>query len=152
MVEEYDSDFGEDIEEDDREEETEEQMDLQTDISEDMSPSPVRKDDLYSLFRWIISKKDSSKVGNLSVTELGMLDITVRDMQKIALIAESLGHRGFATFFRNQAEITLATSSSKDGWLPELFVSQRKIQQKSRRYNVQNLQPLPQKKKGLFKR
>lgn len=151
MVEEYDSDFGEDVEEDDRAEETEDQMDMQNDISEDMSPSPIQKDDLYSLFRWIISKKDSSKVGNLSITELGMLNMTVRDMQRIALISEGLGHKGFATFFRNQAEIILATSSSKDGWLPELFVSQRKIQQKSRRYNVQNLQPLP-KKKGLFKR
>jgi len=150
MVEEYDSEFGEDVAEDDSEELTEEQMDLQQDISEDMSPSSVKKDDLYSLFKWVISKKDSSKVGNLDVQELGMFNISVRDMQKIALIGYQFGHPGFAKYFANLAEITLATSSSKSGWLPELFVSQRKVQQKSRRYNVQNLQPLP-KKKGLFK-
>lgn len=151
MVEEYDSDFGEDVTEDDREEEAEEQSDTQQDISEDMFPSAIKKDDLYSLFWKVIKIRDSSKVGNLNPMELGMLNISVRDMQKIALIAYLLGHPGFAKYFADQAEIILATSSSKDGWLPELFVSNKKFQQKSRKYNIQNLQPLP-KKKGLFRR
>lgn len=152
MVEEYDSDFGEDIAEDDREEDAEEQMEIQQDISEDMSPSAVKKDDRYSLFKWVISKKDSSKVGNLNPTELGMLNISVRDMQKISLLGYTFDHPGFAKYFADQAEIILASSESKDGFLQRLFVSDMKEVKKSRKYNVENLQPIPPKKKGLFRR
>jgi len=150
MVEEYDSDFGEDVEADDVEEMAEDQMELQQDVIEGMSPSSVHREDRFSLFKWVISKKDSSKVANLDMTELGIFNISVRDMQRIALIGRIFGHKGFAKYFEDLAEIILATSESKEGFLQKLFVSDMKFQQKSRRYNVQNLQPIP-KKKGLFK-
>jgi len=148
MVEEYID--ANDYENDSIEDNTEDQMEMQHDLAEDVTPTVKGKYDLYSLFWKIIERSDSSKVGNLSKEELGMLDISVRDMQRIALLSRQLNHIGFAEFFEKQAEIVLATSSSKDGWLPELFVSQRKFTTKSRKYNIQNLQP-QQKKKGLFK-
>lgn len=151
MVEGNIATLGEDYEEDEQDEQLEDSMETQQEISDDISPGFSKADDLYSLFWRVINIEDSSKVGNLSKEELGLLDISVRDCQKIALLADSLGHPGFATFFRKQAEITLATSSSKDGWLPELFVSQKKFTQKQRKYNIQNLQPA-KKKKGLFKK
>jgi hypothetical protein len=61
-----------------------------------------------------VRTKQSSKVGNLDPkTELGMLDISVRDGQRIGLIADTLGHPGFGRFFDRQSEIILATSASK---------------------------------------
>ena len=148
MVEEY---FGEQIEEDIQEEEMEDQAEQQQEIYDDMSPSPQSKEDLYSLFWKVVKATDSSKIGNLSKEELGMLDLTVRDCQRIALIADKLGHPTFGKFFKAKGEIILATSASKDFALPNLFVSQQKFMTKTKKSgNIQNFQPQPKKKKGIF--
>jgi len=143
MVEEYD-----DIEEEER---LEDDVERQKEIYGEEAPIPKEKEDLYSLFKWIIAKLDSSKVGNLGEKELGMLNLTVRDCQKIHLLGETFKHPGFAKFFKAQGEIILATSASRKGWLPELFVTTQKRTTKAREFQVQALQPTPpKKKKGLF--
>ena len=134
----------------DTEEQAEDQQDLQDDVYGDTTPSYKDKDDLYTLFWKVVKTTESSKVGNLNKIEIGMLDISVRDCQKIALLARTLGHNGFANFFDRQAEIILATSASKEGWLPELFVSQKKFSTKSKGGNIANLGIQQPKKKGLF--
>jgi len=137
------------VEEDLEEEKLEEQAEQEQEAYSYPDP-PRQKDDLYSLFKWIIKKIDSSKIGNLNKEELGMLNISVRDCQKIALLADSLGHPAFGKFFKAQGEITLATSLSKKGHLVELFVTSQKKTFKSREFN---LPPQPQeKKKGIFRR
>jgi hypothetical protein len=139
--------------EDEVEEQMEDSAEQQQDIMEDLAPSPIRKDDLYSLFWKVIKIQDSSKVGHLSKEELGMFNISVRDLQKIKLLSYALGHKHFGDFWAKQAEIVLATSSSKDGWLPELFVSSKQQKTKSRRIGVnsQNLLNQSQPRRGLFK-
>lgn len=151
-------DYPEYIEEDysPEEEATDDAIENQAEISQeaysDTSPSYKEKDDLYSLFWKVVRTKESSKVGNLDPkTELGMLDISVRDNQRIALLAMTLGHPGFAKFFLSQGEIILSTSASKKGWLPELFVSQRKFSTKAKEIRAQNL-PQQQPRKSIFKR
>ena len=140
------------VAEEEQEDAMEDSADMQQDIMEDMAPSQRSKDDLYSLFWKVIKIRDSSKVGNLDKTELGMLNIAVRDLQKIKLLSYALGHKYFGDFWSDQAEIILATSSSKEGWLPELFVSNKQTKTKSRRYNVQNMLNQPQQqRRGLFK-
>ena len=149
MVEEY-NEIGNEIE-DMQEDEMEEQAEQQQEIYDDMSPTPQSKEDLYSLFWKVVKTNDSSKVGNLSKEELGSLDLTVRDCQRISLIAEKLGHPAFGKFFKAQGEITLATSSSKDASLVNLFISQQKFMTKTKKSgNIQNFQPQPKKKKGIF--
>jgi hypothetical protein len=119
----------------------------------DSTPQFSQKDDLFSLFWKVVKIKDSSKVGYLDKTELGQLDISVRDCQRIAEIARTLNKTGFAKFFDKQAEIILATSSSKDGFLPNLFVSQKKFSTKAKADNSANFHKGEvQKKKGLFGR
>ena len=142
--EEYEEDYAEDLEE--------EEAERQQESYDDQTPTYSPKDDLYSLFWKVVKSKESSKVGNLKKDELGMLDLSVRDCQKIALLARTLGHEGFAKFFAKQGEIILATSASREGWLPTLFVSQRKL--KARESSTQNLPQFqqPKKKKGLFRR
>lgn len=154
MVEEYeDYEYDEPVDEDaedEVEDQYEDSAEMQQDIMEDLSPTPRNKDDLYTLFWKVINIPDSSKVGNLNKDELGMLQISVRDLQRIRLLAYSLGHKYFGDFFGAQAEIILSTSSSKEGWLPELFVSSKSEKKKKRSYNVQNLVS-QQPKRSLFK-
>ena len=133
------------------EDEIEAQAEKQQEVYEDISPSPEKKDDLYSLFWKVVKTSNSSKVGNLSKEELGHLNMTVRDLQKIYLLGVTLKHEQFADFFLAQSEITLATSASKDGWLPELFVSQRKFTTKKRDRGLPpQFAPQEKKKWNLF--
>lgn len=109
----------------------EDQMDLQEDETEAREdaldyPSVNPNDSLFTLFRRVLGIKDSSKVGNLGKTELGELPITVRECQRIALLAELFNHKKFAKFFYDLSQITLRTSASKNGWFTELFVTQKK--------------------------
>lgn len=145
MVEENPDDFVED--------QMVEDAETQQEVYDDMGPAPKPKDDLYSLFWKVVKAKDSSKVGNVTKTELGLLDLTVRDCQRIALIGDALGHPDFGDFFADQGEITLATSASKEGWLAELFVSQKKFSAKRRDRPTEPVTtPSKKKKFNLFGR
>jgi hypothetical protein len=151
MVEEYPyNEITEELEDAQIEDQVEKQVEAQQEVYDDTSPVLKEKDDLYSLFWRVVKTTDSSKVGNLDKTELGMLNISVRDCQKIALLAVTLKHPGFAKFFLKQAEVILATSASKKGWLPELFVSQKKLTTKARELRQQVALTPTRKKKGLF--
>jgi hypothetical protein len=141
----------EDLQDEEIERQAERQADVHEDIYDDATtPGYEKKDDLYTLFWKVISLLDSSKTGNLDKTELGMLNISVRDCQRIALLADQLGHPGFANFFKAQAEIILATSSSKKGMLLDLFVSQKKL--RSRELTAPPPQQEKPRRKGLFRR
>ena len=110
----------------------EEEYDEEYDDEDDANvPNQKTKDDLFTLFKRVWKAPDSSKVANLSNQELGMLPMSVRDNQNMALLGETLNLKGFAKFFNNRAEITLKTSASKKGWFTELFVSQKKFTSKS---------------------
>ncbi len=111
-------------------------------------PTQKKKDSLYELFNKVLRLPDSSKVGNLSLAELGVLNISVREAQRIAVLAETFHHPKFGAFFRSQAEITLQTSASKKGWFVELFVSQKKFTSKS---SSQSFASIPQKQKSKWK-
>ena len=104
--------------------------------AQDNSPTYSKQEDLYSLFWKTIEMEDSSKVGNLDYKELGMLDIAVRDCQHIAQTARILEEAAFAKWMDEQAQIVLRTSSSKKGWLVELFVSAKRFASKERRLGI----------------
>jgi len=117
---------------------------------EDNSPTYTKPDDLYSLFWKVIKIKDSSKVGNLDKTELGMLDMSVRDCQNIATVAKLLGHNGFSSWMMQQGEIILKTSASKKGWLPELFVTAKRFASKEKRLGMPEFQSYQPEKKSFW--
>lgn len=94
-------------------------------------PDLKKKDDIFSLFRKVWKSPDSTKVANLSIQELGMLPMSVRDNMYLALLGETFNHKDLGNFFTGRAEIILATSMAKKGWFTELFVSQKKFTQKS---------------------
>ena len=144
MIEEYPSDT-------EAEDQAEEQAAEQQEYYEDTTPPPhVDKDDLYTLFWKTIGVKDSSKVGYLTGEELGMLPISVRDCQRIAVLADELGHPGFANYFKWQAQIILKTSASRGGWFTELFVSHKATRTK-RKEDIVLATPPPAPRKKKFR-
>ena len=99
-------------------------------------PIAKKPDSLFTLFKDVWRTSDSSKVANLEKDELGDLGISVRDCQRIALLAGVLHHKKFGSYFDEQGEITLSTSMSRKGWFVEMFVTTRKF---AHRGNIGNL-------------
>lgn len=125
-------------------------IEKQRDWGEDLTPAYEKKDDLFSLFWKMVNKADSSKIANLSKQELGMLNLPVRDCQKIALLATTLNHKGFAKFFLAQAEIISSTSLSKGGFLPQIVVTSRRVKAKDDRELPEALKQPAKKKRRFF--
>jgi len=94
-------------------------------------PGLKKKDDVFSLFKRVWKAPDSSKIANLSGQELGMLPMSVRGNQYLALLGETFNHTDLRDFFMGRSEIILSTSMAKKGWFTELFVSQKKFTSKS---------------------
>lgn len=109
--------------------------DYATEVQEEQQfgsyPNQVSRETIFTFFKHILGIKDSSKVGNLDKRELGMLDLSVRNCEYLAKLGGMLHNRAYNEFFMQKAEITLATSMSKKGWLPELVVSQKRYSQRS---------------------
>ena len=94
-------------------------------------PSPVPRESIFTFFRHILGIADSSKVANLDKRELGSLDLSVRNSEHLAKLGYMLHNKSYGDYFMGKAEITLATSMSKKGWLAELVVSQKKYSQRT---------------------
>jgi hypothetical protein len=107
------------------------QQELQEDQQFGSYPNATPRESIFTFFRHILGIKNSSKVANLDKRELGMLDLSVRNSEHLAGLGYMLHNKSYGDFFMNKAEITLATSMSKKGWLPELVVSQKKFNQRT---------------------
>ena len=94
-------------------------------------PGATPRESIFTFFRHILGIKDSSKVANLDRRELGMLDLSVRNSEHLAKLGKMLHNKSYDDFFMTKAEITLATSMAKKGWLSELVVSQKKFSQRT---------------------
>jgi len=94
-------------------------------------PGLKKKDDLYSLFKKVWRAPNSTKIANLSTQELGMLPMSVRGNQYLALLGTTFNHPDLADFFMGRSEIILATSMAKKGWFTGLFVTQKKFTSKA---------------------
>jgi hypothetical protein len=111
-------------------------------ISGMSSPTPEKKDSTLVLFRELIKADNSSKFGNLDMTELGKPSVAVRDQLDIANYLDAEGLTKIGDYFRKKAEITFATSLSKKGKLIDNIVTQIKKEQKT--------SASPEVKKGMF--
>lgn len=109
---------------------------------------PVQKEQqgLYQTLWKMITRKDSTKIANLQKVELGDCNITVRDAQHLKQLGITFNNPIYAMYYGGHGEITLATSMSRDGWLGELFISQKKMTTKSKKASS----PLTPQKWKLF--
>jgi len=106
------------------------------------SPQSPQKDSIFKFFREILQSTDSRKTGNLREQELGMLPNPVRQLLDVANYANAEGLIDVETYLKNKAEVILATSMSRKGFLAQLFVTQIKKEQK--------VGDPPPQKKGFF--
>lgn len=108
-------------------------------------PEAEEKADVISFFREIIRRAENIKTANLTNEEVGWARLPVRTNIDIANYCELMGMQGFSTVFEKDAQTTLGTSLSREGFLDKLAVTQKKESQTS----LQNLKGV-QKKKGWF--
>lgn len=85
------------------------------------------KSNIHSFFTNIIKAKSTTRVGNLSETELGHPKLPQRSLKELALISYDIINKPvWAKFFNDMAEIQTATSLSKDAILIKLSVTSKK--------------------------
>jgi hypothetical protein len=97
----------------------------------DNAPSQDEKQNVFTFLFNIATAKDTTKVGNLrddkDLNELGIPEMNVRGAKELALISEKImGNDFFKNYFLEEAEITLATSLSRNGFLVRSAVTQVK--------------------------
>jgi len=102
---------------------------------------------LYGLFKYTLKKPDSKRVSNLTNEELGSWNLSLRDCERIALIAETFHHPGVAKFFIKQSRIISDTAMSRKGWLTELFITSKKFASRESGSTISNLPQLSKKSK-----
>lgn len=95
-------------------------------------PKPFPKDTIFKFFRELLALKNNEKVGNLSTSELGQLGVTTRGYLELSNYCRAENMSRVAEYLDTKAQIILATSLSKKGFLPQLFVTQVRKEQKIR--------------------
>ena len=108
---------------------------------------PVPLGGLYGLFKDVSKQPDTKRVSNLTKEELGVWPLSVRDCERIALIAETFHHPGVAKFFMKQSRIITDTAMSKKGWFTELFITSKRFASRDSSSNIQNLPQYNKKSK-----
>lgn len=106
------------------------------------SPEPEKKDGVFKFFREILGLDESWKVGNLNNTEIGQPRHSIRKLLRIARYTNKEGLDEVSKYLRLEAAEIAATSMGRGGFLPQLFVTQIKKEQKIK-------EPTPQRK-GFF--
>jgi len=92
-------------------------------------PMQKEKASQWEFFNKILKLDDSIKVANLATDELK----AIRTLRSAALYADTMGLDIVAGFLIDEAEVILASSDSKDGFLIKMAVTQaKKIETKSR--------------------
>ena len=88
----------------------------------DNAPSPEEKQSVHQFLFNVVTAQDSRKIGNLrddkEMSELGMPIHNVRGSLEMARISSKIiDNEFYADFFKEEAEDTLATSLSREGFL-----------------------------------
>lgn len=115
--------------------------------SETGGSEPAPLGGIYGLFKDVLKKPDSKKVSNLTKEELGLWNLSVRDCERIALIAETFHHQGVANFFIKQSRIITDTAMSRGGWFTELFITSKRYASRDSSSSVSNLPQFNKKSK-----
>src|SRR3990167_10137218 len=104
------------------------------------TPSGDEKFSVHRFLHSVATAKDTTKLGNLSVIELGNTELTQRAYKELSLISNKIMNNGFfKEYFETEAEIVTSTSLSKDAKLIELSVIQkREITDKTKRQVKEN--------------
>lgn len=105
------------------------------------------RSNVHAFLTKIIQHKDNTKIANLNDEELGAAKLPVRTLQELGLFCNDIGNMPyFSDYFKKEAQITLATSLSRDAKIIEAAITTSRtvgeIQKKTK----------PKPNKGWFKR
>ena len=99
----------------------------------DNAPSQDDKHNVHTFLDSVVRAKDTKKIGNLrdgndkNPDELGLPTLNVRGSLDLALISSDIMNNDyFKTYFEKEAELTLATSLSREGFLVKQATTQTK--------------------------
>lgn len=97
----------------------------------DNAPSSEEKHNIHTFLFSVVTAEDTTKIGNLrddkEINELGVPQHTVRGCKDMELISRDImGNDFFADYFKQEAENTLATSLSREGFLIRQGTTQTK--------------------------
>ena len=96
-------------------------------------PKTKEKEGIYTFLNKVLKTKDTTKVGNIDEEELRV----VRLLQSTGAYANVWDLDVVNEFLRNEAEILLASSDSKNGFLVGMAVTSRKQIERKSKYNKQ---------------
>lgn len=89
-------------------------------------PESEEKRNVFAFFNQVMLQPDNLKTANLDKDELGSAILPVRTRLELALFCRKARMKGFAELFEQEAQITLASSLSKEAKLIELAVTQKR--------------------------
>ena len=89
-------------------------------------PKQEEKQNIFTFFKRVIGMQDTSRTANLTEVELGGIRIPVRTLQKLSLYCKTMGLVGLAHYFQNEAMVITHTSLSREGFLDQLAVTQKR--------------------------
>lgn len=91
------------------------------------APTPEEKHSVHTFLHKVSISDDTTKTGNLTSEELGITQFSERSYKQLELDAKSLCNNDiWSDYFHKKAEILTSTSLSKDGFLTNLAVIQRR--------------------------
>ena len=108
----------------------------------DNTPTQEDKQNVHVFLQSVVNAEDSVKIANLrddkEINELGIPSYTVRGAKGMALVAEKIMDNDyFKEYFEKEAEITLATSLSREGFLvKQATVSTKQVADITKRKKV----------------
>lgn len=112
------------------------------------APIPEEKHNVHLFLTKVAEADDTRKVANIDEEELGKPKLPVRTNLELALFCKDIADmEDFGNYFEKEAEIILATSLSKEGFLDKLAITtSRNIA------DVTNIGAPKKKNSGWFKK
>ena len=104
----------------DEEEPTEEE------VEEALRTFSEEKANIHTFLTKVIREKDNTKIGNVTEPELGNPSHTVRMYKELEVFCKGIDMEEWADYFNQMAQVPLATGLSKDGFLLQLAVIQKR--------------------------
>ncbi len=118
-------------------------IDHQEEIAEKYgSPDPEKKESMFKFFREMLNFVDTWKVANLKDAEIGQSTLSVRSYLELGLYAGAEKMDIVSEYFESKARILAATSMGRDGFFPQIVVTNIK--------KNQTVKEKPKSSGGLF--
>jgi len=133
----------------DNDELTEEEILKLAQAMKDNVPTQDEKQNVHTFLHSVVIADDTKKIGNLkqdkNIDELGRPTFTVRgDLEMARISKQIMDNEFFAKWFESEAEDTLATSLSRDGFIIRQATTQTKA--------VADVTKRIKHNKGMFKK